>query len=78
MSVSLRFQPTLSASAPVVRLNFDDLRIVDEGGLPYDMLPGDEIVAIQKGEEEDEITRIEVVLNFFEELKQKMRAAGAR
>ncbi len=72
MSVLLKFQPALSAAEPVSRWDFGRLRAVDG---KFDILPGDELLAVQKGEEEDEITRVDVVLNFFEELRQKLRAA---
>ena len=75
MSVSLKFQPVLSAAEPVSRWDLDQLRVVDQ---PFEILPGDQLLAVQKGEDEDEITRVDVVLNFFDELKQKVGAAGKR
>jgi serine/threonine-protein kinase len=74
MSVALEFEPTLRISPPVERWRLDDLRVIDTNGAPYDMLPGDEMVAIQMGESEGPATRVEVVLNFLEDLKQKLRA----
>jgi Tol biopolymer transport system component len=72
MSVGIRTQPTFSASASVQLWNLEQLRINDT---EWDILPDGSLFAIQKGEEEDDITRYDVVLNFTEELKQRLKAA---
>jgi Tol biopolymer transport system component len=78
MSVSLKFHPALSASAPVPRWDLDSLRA---DGRLWDILPGDQLLLVQRGEEEEsnvEVTRLACVFNFFDELRQKLRAAGKR
>lgn len=78
MSVALRFEPVLTADKPATRWHLDSLRVTDDVGAYFDILPTGGMVAIQKGEDEVEPTRVEIVLNFFEELKQKALAAGRR
>jgi hypothetical protein len=39
----------------------------------FDALPGGSMVAIRKGNAEDDVTRFEVVLHFDEELKNRSR-----
>jgi len=75
VSVSLKYQPVLSASAPVPRWDLDSLRIA---GSAWDISPGDQLILVQKGEDESEteITQLACVFNFFDELRQKLRAAG--
>ena len=57
---------------PRVALDLHKVRAVTDPGAEYSVLPDGRLVVIQKGEEEDEITRINVVLNLFEELKAKV------
>jgi len=78
MSIAVEFEPTLRASSPVERWNLDEHRVIDTNGAPYDLLPGDEMVAIQMGEREGPATRVDVVLNFLEEMREKLRVAGTR
>jgi hypothetical protein len=45
------------------------------------MLPGDQIVIVQRGEDEEaeeEVRRFACVFTFFDELKEKARAAAKR
>ncbi len=37
------------------------------------ILPGDQVLLIQRGEEEDDVTRFDVVFNFFDELQARMK-----
>ena len=55
--------------------NLDELRLVPTfQGVPlYGVLPSGGMVAVRKGDGEDDITRFEVVLNFDEELKARFR-----
>jgi hypothetical protein len=57
--------------------DFAALRIATSalGGV-IDILPDGRLLAVQRGEGEGNPTRVEVVLNFAEELKARMRAAG--
>ncbi|HET9253121.1 MAG TPA: protein kinase [Candidatus Eisenbacteria bacterium] len=75
MSAAIQRAPRLTVSQPVEAWDLDQLRIVPQGGgIPlFDALPGGGMVAIRKGDAEDDITRFEVVLNFDEELKTRVR-----
>jgi Tol biopolymer transport system component len=75
MSSTITTSPRLSATRPTVVWDLDALRIV-----PFltDILPDGKLLAIQKGEGEDEITRFDVTLNFFDELRAKMRDAAKK
>jgi hypothetical protein len=58
-----------------LRWNLDQIRAAGRGvGGTFDVLPNDQLVAVQKGEGEDELTQVDVILNFFEELRRKMKA----
>jgi hypothetical protein len=75
MSSTIQREPRLNASQPVEVWDLDQLRIVPAGaGLPlFDALPGGGMVAVRKGDTEDDVTRFELVLNFDEELKSRFR-----
>jgi hypothetical protein len=71
MSASLATNP-LSVTAVRPLWNWERLHLL----FPYvDVLSDGNFVATQKGEEEGEITRYDVVLNFFDELKRKSPSA---
>ncbi|MFQ5463174.1 MAG: hypothetical protein ACE5E5_11185, partial [Phycisphaerae bacterium] len=53
---------------PRVVLDFEKVRAL--GG--YAAMPDGRLAVIQKGEDEDEVTRVNVVQNWFEELKAKV------
>ena len=72
MSVSIATKPELTASAPSVAWDLDALRIADP---LFAILPDGKLLGIRKAENEDEITRFDITLNFFEELKQRFAAA---
>lgn len=74
MSASIETKPELSASAPSLAWDLDALRIAVADPL-FDILPDGRLLGIQKAENEDEITRFDITLNFFEELKQRFAAA---
>jgi len=76
MAVQVAAAPQLQASPPSEVWDLDALRIPPSRGRLYDMLPDGRLLAVQRAEGEDEPTRFDVVLNFFDEVKQKMRAAG--
>ena len=62
--------PGHAASAPKPSWDLDGYRIVPPLG---DLLPDGRVVAIQKGEDEDELTHFDITLNFFDELKARLR-----
>jgi hypothetical protein len=72
MTATIETKSGLSASTPVVVQDFKKLR-VDSGG--WDILPDGRLVAIQKGEGEDDITVFNVVLNWMDELGERMSKA---
>jgi len=69
MSVIIKTTPALSASAPVVAYDLSKLRVKPRG---WDILPDGRLLAIQKGEGEDEINQYNIVLNWAAELRQRM------
>jgi serine/threonine-protein kinase len=73
MSVSIATKPQLTASAPSLAWDLDAFRIA--GDNLFDILPDGSLLGIQKAASEDEITRFDITLNFFEELKQRFAAA---
>ncbi|HEY3155618.1 MAG TPA: protein kinase [Candidatus Eisenbacteria bacterium] len=75
MAVQVAAVPELQASSPAEIWDLDALRIPADSSL-FDILPDGRLLMVQRGEGEDELTRFDVVLNFFDEVKQKMRAAG--
>ncbi len=68
MAVSITTEPTFNASKPRQTIDRDQLRAVES----LDVLPDGRFIMIQKGEDEDDIKRVNVVLNWFEELKAKV------
>jgi hypothetical protein len=64
MAVTIQRQPRLTASTPEAAWDLDQLRMVTTGnGMPlFDALPGGSMVAIRKGNAEDDVTRFEVEL----------------
>ena len=76
MAVQVAAAPQLQASPPVELWDLDALRIPAASYRLFDILPDGQLLMVQRGEGENELTRFDVVLNFFDEVKQKMRAAG--
>ena len=77
MAVDITEGPPLRASAPAEAWDLGALRIArsDLGAL-IDILPGDRLLAVQRAEGEGNPTRIDIVLNFPEELKARARTEG--
>ena len=67
--------PIVSAQ-PRVAFDFDQVRGVSDDN--YSVAPDGRLVILQKGEDEDEITRFNVVLNLFEELKHRVPTGNDR
>jgi len=67
--VSIQTKPTVSASPPVVVHDLKRLRVTPS---EWDVLPDGRLVAIQKGAGEDDLTEVNLVLNWFEELKARV------
>jgi hypothetical protein len=75
MAVTVQQQPRLTATTPELTWDLDQLRLAPSGsGFPLlDTLPGGAIIGIRKGDSEDDVTRFEVVQNFDQELKARLR-----
>jgi hypothetical protein len=73
MSVTISVTPQLTASAPAVAYDLKKLR-VNSG--EWDIMPDGRLLAIQKGEGEDDITVFNVVLNWVDELRARMTRRG--
>ena len=69
MSVTIVMKPALSASAPIVAYDLKKLRVNPDA---WDILPDGRLLAIQRGEGEDDVTEFNIVLNWFTELRERM------
>jgi hypothetical protein len=69
MSVAISVTSSVAASAPVLAYDLKQLR-VNPGD--WDIMPDGRLLAIQKGEGEDDITSFNVVLNWLDELRARM------
>ena len=67
MSVTIEAKPALSASTPVFVHDIKKLRVN-----AWDILPDGRLLAIQRGEGEDEVKEYNIVLNWFSELRARM------
>ncbi|TMQ56832.1 MAG: serine/threonine-protein kinase [Candidatus Eisenbacteria bacterium] len=77
MSVGITSRPGLTATSPTLVWDLAALRIPPNrlGAALYDILPDGRLIAVQKGPEEQNPTQANVILNFDEVLKERMRAA---
>jgi len=69
MSVEITVTPKLAATVPVVAYDLKKLRV---NPTEWDILPDGQLLAIQKGEGEGDITVFNVVLNWFDDLRARM------
>jgi len=69
MSVDISVTPKLTASAPVLAYDLKKLRV---NPIEWDIMPDGRLLAIQKGQGEDDITDFNVVLNWIDELRARM------
>jgi hypothetical protein len=77
MVVDITEQPELRVSTPSQAWDLGALRVARaETGALLDILPDGRMLAVQRSEVEGIPTRINVVLNFPDELKQRTSAAG--
>jgi hypothetical protein len=75
VEVELTLGPRLSASTPRVLWNARDLKLISAF---VSALPDDRMVAIRRGESEDDITRLDVVLGFPRLLEERLRRVSAK
>lgn len=69
MWVKIETTPSLSASVPAVAFDLKRLRV---NPFQWDILPDGRLLAIQRGEGEDDITNINIVLNWSTERRRRM------
>jgi Tol biopolymer transport system component len=69
MSVDISVKPNLTASAPVLAYDLRKLRV---NPTEWDVMPDGRLLAIQKGEGEDDITDFNVVLHWLDELRSRV------
>jgi serine/threonine-protein kinase len=74
MSVTVATKPALSATPPVVAQDLKKLRV---NPFEWDVMPDGRLLAIQRGEGEDDITQFDVVLNWSSELRERMAKTAA-
>jgi len=75
MGVQVAAAPQLRASPPAELWDLDALRIPAASFRLFDVLPDGRLLMVQRGEGEDELDRFDVVLNFLDEVRQKVHAA---
>jgi hypothetical protein len=74
MAVTIEREPRLTASAPTEAWNLESLRAAVVGMGPLVRpLPGNRLLVIQKGANEDEINRYELALRYDDVIREKMR-----
>ena len=74
MAVSLQTKPAVSASAPTLMHDLNRLRVA---ATEWDVLPDGRMVMIQKGQTEDDVTQVNLVLNWLNELRARMSQSPA-
>jgi hypothetical protein len=67
----LTTRPVLAASPPVSVADLNRLRVGFSGFAP---LSDGRIIAVQKGDDENDATTLNLVINWYDELKRKMAA----
>ena len=74
MAATITGEPRLTAGAPTEMWNLESLRMAaTRGGGMMGVLPGNRLLVIQKGANEDEITRYELALHYDEVIREKTR-----
>jgi eukaryotic-like serine/threonine-protein kinase len=74
MSSAITDAPRLAASTPVETWNVEPYRVATiTGDVMMTMLPGNRLLMIQKGANEDDITRYELALHYDEVIRSKTR-----
>jgi hypothetical protein len=74
MVVAVRLRPEFQAEAPQM---FVEGPYVNVGGLSYDVTPDGQRLLLLEPVPEEPITFVNVVLNWFEEVKRRAGPAGA-
>jgi hypothetical protein len=72
MMVNIQTTPVLDATAPEVAYDLRQLRVATDVGSQWDILPDGRLIAIQKGEGEQDITSFSVVLDWIDEVRTRV------
>ena len=75
MAVAIDTKPALRAEAPVLVHDFRKLRV--DPSL-WDVLPDGRVLAVQRGEGEDDLTSFNIVLNWFDEMRGRVSRSSGR
>jgi hypothetical protein len=75
MSVTVDTKPSLPASTPVVAHDLNRLRVYE---VSWEILPNGRLLAVQRGDGEDDVKEVNIVLNWFNELRQRMAQSTRR
>lgn len=67
---SITTKPSLASTQPTQLWDLEALKVASN---LLDLLPDRRVVAIQKGDEEDDLTHFDITLNFFDELKARLK-----
>jgi hypothetical protein len=73
MSVTIETKPELKASTPALAYDLKKLRV---NLADWDILPDGSLLAIQRGEQEDDIREFNLVLNWMTEFRERMGKVG--
>lgn len=73
MSVTIETIPELKASTPALAYDLRNLRV---NLSQWDILPDGRLLAIQRGEQEDDIREFNLVLNWMTEFRERMGKVG--
>jgi hypothetical protein len=74
MMVNIRTTPFLEASQPRIAYDLRQLQIAGNEGGQWDILPDGRLIAIQKGEGEQDVSSFSIVLNWIDEVRRRLPA----
>jgi hypothetical protein len=69
-AVTISTEPTLTVSQPAEHIDISPFELQGR----FDMLPDGRVVAIEQGEDEHEITHVNVVINWLDEFQHGIAA----
>jgi Tol biopolymer transport system component len=72
MKVNIETTPTPGGSTPRVAYDLRQLRVAGDVGSQWDILPDGRLIAIQKGEGEQDVSAFSVVLDWIDEVRRRL------